>query len=57
MENSENISIVLPVFNEVSNLRPLHEALARQLEEVGLPYEVIFIDDGSQDGSLEVCGN
>ncbi|MGO8751313.1 MAG: glycosyltransferase family 2 protein [Thermoguttaceae bacterium] len=54
MDNSESISIVLPVFNEASNLRPLHEALMRQLEEVGVPYEMIFVDDGSHDGSLEV---
>ena len=53
MENSESISIVVPVFNEASNLRPLHEALTRQLGEIAIPYEILFIDDGSQDGSLE----
>ena len=49
-----DISIVIPVYNEEANLEPLHDRLQRVLEEVGQPYEVIFVDDGSRDGSLEI---
>jgi undecaprenyl-phosphate 4-deoxy-4-formamido-L-arabinose transferase len=48
------ISIVIPVYNEGSNLEPLHERLESVLEAIGRPYELIFIDDGSQDESLGI---
>jgi undecaprenyl-phosphate 4-deoxy-4-formamido-L-arabinose transferase len=48
------LSVVIPVFNEARNLRPLHERLARTLERVGRPYEIIFVDDGSRDESADV---
>lgn len=48
------ISVVIPVYNEEANLEPLYARLERVLEEVGRPYEVLFIDDGSRDRSLEI---
>jgi len=47
------ISIVLPVFNEASNIAPLHAALVPHLESVSMDYEILFVDDGSTDGSVE----
>lgn len=49
-----DVSVVIPVYNEETNLEPLSERLERVLEEVGRPYEVIFVDDGSQDRSLGI---
>jgi glycosyltransferase involved in cell wall biosynthesis len=49
-----DLSIVVPLFNERDNLTPLHAELRRTLAELGRAYEVLFIDDGSDDGSLEV---
>jgi glycosyltransferase involved in cell wall biosynthesis len=48
-----DISIVVPVYNEQDNLRPLTHRLLRVLESLDLFVEVIFIDDGSQDASLD----
>jgi undecaprenyl-phosphate 4-deoxy-4-formamido-L-arabinose transferase len=48
------ISVVIPVFNEVTTLVDLHQRLARTLKETGRPWEVIFVDDGSSDGSTDV---
>jgi undecaprenyl-phosphate 4-deoxy-4-formamido-L-arabinose transferase len=48
------VSVVIPVYNEEANLELLHERLQRVLEEVGRPYEVIFVDDGSRDRSMEI---
>ncbi|MBF0309145.1 MAG: glycosyltransferase family 2 protein [Magnetococcales bacterium] len=47
------ISVVIPIFNEVGNIDPLLDRLARVAD--GLPYrfEFVFVDDGSRDGSLE----
>jgi glycosyltransferase involved in cell wall biosynthesis len=49
-----DLSIVVPLFNERDNLTPLHAELARTLAELGRAYELLFVDDGSDDGSLEV---
>lgn len=49
-----DLSVVIPLFNERDNLKPLHEDLDRVLTQVGLSYEILFVDDGSTDGSDEV---
>ncbi|PPD42140.1 MAG: glycosyltransferase [Methylocystis sp.] len=57
---TSDISVVIPVFNERANLRPLAERLAATLDGTGLAFEAIFVDDGSQDESLAelraICG-
>src|ERR1700728_358864 len=48
------ISLVIPVYNENENLGPLAEEIRQSMGRVGKPYEVLFVDDGSTDGSFEV---
>jgi len=48
------ISVVVPIYDEEQNLRPLHEEIARSLGAFGRTWEVIFVDDCSDDGSPEV---
>jgi glycosyltransferase involved in cell wall biosynthesis len=48
-----DISVVIPVFNERANLRPLAARLAPALSGAGVSFEAIFVDDGSKDGSLD----
>ena len=45
------LSIVVPIYNEVENVPELHEELQGVLVELGRPYEIIYVDDGSKDGS------
>ena len=45
------LSITVPIYNEADNIGPLYERLVAALEPLGKPYEVILVDDGSQDGS------
>jgi undecaprenyl-phosphate 4-deoxy-4-formamido-L-arabinose transferase len=52
--NLPYLSIVIPVFNEQENLPTLHKALMPVLSEIGKPYEVIYVDDGSTDQSLDI---
>jgi len=49
-----DISVFLPVFNEEPNLRPLHEKLNASLAQLGRTAEIIYVDDGSSDGSLNI---
>lgn len=48
------ISVFLPVLNEEPNLRPLHLRLDEALATLGQTAEIIYVDDGSTDGSLDV---
>src|SRR5436305_473455 len=52
--STPDISVFLPVFNEEPNLRPLHEKLNQALAQLGRTAEIIYVDDGSSDGSLNV---
>jgi len=48
------ISVVIPVFNEEQSIPLLYQELKPVMEEMGAEYEVIFVDDGSDDASNEV---
>ena len=45
------LSIVVPFYNEVDNVRPLYEALFNALAKMESTYEMVFVDDGSSDGT------
>ena len=45
------LTVIVPVFNEEENIGSLHGRLARTLDSYGKSYELLFIDDGSTDGS------
>ncbi len=49
-----DLSIIIPVFNEASTLEELHRRLVTVLDQLDKTYEIIFIDDGSTDDSLQV---
>jgi len=52
--DSPDISIFLPVFNEEPNLRPLHTKLSEALNTLDRSSEIVYVDDGSTDGSLKI---
>jgi glycosyltransferase involved in cell wall biosynthesis len=47
------LSVVIPLFNEEENVRPLFAALLPALRQLALRFEIIVVNDGSSDGSLE----
>ncbi len=47
------ISLVIPLLNEVESLSPLMDAISQSLDTHKIEYEVVFVDDGSTDGSYE----
>src|SRR5437868_745532 len=52
--DAPDISVFLPVLDEEPNLRPLHEKLDKALQQLGRTAEIIYVDDGSRDGSLSI---
>lgn len=51
------MSVVVPVYDERDSLRPLSEELLPVVRGLGVPVEVIFVDDGSRDGSGEILAD
>jgi undecaprenyl-phosphate 4-deoxy-4-formamido-L-arabinose transferase len=53
-QSRPEISVVVPVYNEAATLRELHQRIAAAMGEMGRPFEIVMVDDGSSDGSLEI---
>lgn len=54
MDKKTEISIVVPLYNEVESLPELHAWIVSVMKAHGYTYEIIFVDDGSKDGSWDV---
>jgi glycosyltransferase involved in cell wall biosynthesis len=58
MENSDrsniDCSVVVPLYNEAEVINELYSRLTKTMSETGLYYELVFIDDGSTDNTLEL---
>src|SRR5882724_6472632 len=56
-EHQPELSVVIPVFNEEENVTVLHSRLTAVLEDTHIDYEILFVDDGSRDNSLNQLQN
>ena len=54
MESKLDISVVVPLYNEVESLPELFAWIKRVMDENKFSFEVVFVDDGSKDGSWKV---
>src|SRR5947208_7542220 len=54
--DTPHVSVIVLVYNEVDSVDPLHRELMGVLEALGTSFEVLYIDDGSRDGSTERLG-
>jgi glycosyltransferase involved in cell wall biosynthesis len=52
-----DVSFVIPVYNEEDNLAELHRQITQAIDRLGRLTEVVFVDDGSTDGSFEKLRN
>jgi glycosyltransferase involved in cell wall biosynthesis len=53
LERGTRLSIVVPLFNEVGTIDELHHRLTSVLFLIGTPSEIVYVDDGSSDGTAE----
>ncbi len=54
MENSVDVSVILPTYDERDNIVPLVQAIQRELGNAGIAYELLIVDDSSPDGTAQV---
>jgi len=50
MTNKIDISVIIPVYNEEESIKPLFDEISKAIDD-NYSYEIIFIDDGSNDTS------
>lgn len=55
MEEKLDLSVVVPLYNEEGNVKELHRRIKEACNKLGKNYEIIFIDDGSNDGTVKDC--
>ena len=57
MQNDANrlLSLLLPCFNSAQRLQPAYAAISTELDAAGIPFELLILDDGSQDNSWEIA--
>jgi glycosyltransferase involved in cell wall biosynthesis len=48
------LSIVIPLYNEEENIRLLHQKLRETIDPLNMEYEILFVDDGSNDRTLSI---
>jgi dolichol-phosphate mannosyltransferase len=53
MSHKHQVSIIIPVYNELDNVQPLYNEIAQALPGETFDFEVIYVDDGSNDGTRE----
>lgn len=56
-KTEDSLSVVIPVYNEALSLPMLHRSLCTALDGLSIPWEVIFVDDGSKDNSTKILGD
>lgn len=57
MSNSrklQSLAVVVPFFNEQAVIRPFYATVSRELDQLGIRYQFVFVDDGSVDNTLQL---
>jgi glycosyltransferase involved in cell wall biosynthesis len=49
------LSIIVPFFNEEENIQRMHAAIVAAVEPIAVPFEMIFVDDGSRDATVQLA--
>jgi glycosyltransferase involved in cell wall biosynthesis len=55
MNSTPDLSIIVPFFNEEENVHRMHAAIVEAVEPLGIEFEMLFVNDGSRDRTLEVA--
>ena len=50
-----DLSVVVPLYNEEESVRPLYDAIVAGVAPLGVSFEIVFVDDGSRDGTVQLA--
>lgn len=53
MIQEPDLSVIVPFYNEEDNVERMHAAIVGAVEPLGIPFEMVFVDDGSEDRTLQ----
>jgi glycosyltransferase involved in cell wall biosynthesis len=51
------LSIIVPFYNEAESIEPMYRAIVAAMQPLDIPYEMVFVDDGSKDDTLALASN
>lgn len=54
-EDSLDLSVIAPLYNEEESVVALYDSIAKSVGELGLAYEIVFVDDGSKDSTFAMA--
>lgn len=57
MNEDPYLSIIVPLYNEEGNVKELYRRITKACQKIGRSFEIIFIDDGSEDGTVKETEN
>jgi glycosyltransferase involved in cell wall biosynthesis len=55
MTTEPELSVIVPFYNEQENIRRMHAAIVAAIEPIGVPFEMVLVNDGSKDRTLELA--
>ena len=55
MTDQPEVSVIVPFYNEEESIRRMHAAIVTAVEPLGIPFEMVFVNDGSRDRTLEIA--
>jgi glycosyltransferase involved in cell wall biosynthesis len=55
MTSEPDLSVIVPFYNEEESIAAMHQAIVEAVEPLGIAFEMVFVDDGSRDRTLEVA--
>jgi glycosyltransferase involved in cell wall biosynthesis len=57
MPHQPDLSVIVPFYNEEESIAAMHAAIVEAVEPLGISFEMVFVDDGSRDRTLEVAND
>jgi glycosyltransferase involved in cell wall biosynthesis len=51
------LSVIVPFYNEAESIEPMYRAIVAAMQQLDIPYEMVFVDDGSKDDTLTLASN
>jgi glycosyltransferase involved in cell wall biosynthesis len=55
VDSFPKLSVIVPFYNEEDSIKPMHAAIVAAVDPLRIPYEMVFVDDGSKDATAAMA--